>query len=214
MMSILMHVMLLSAFVICAIEGSGNYLVSKGQFVRAVTNNGYPTPTHEQYLNFVSRAANGKISTKRELAMFLANILHESDGLRAKEEYNPGTYPHPALDRPGKSYHGRGYIQLTWSYNYKDASEALYGDLRLLNHPEQVATNDAIAWDTAFWYWGKYVHNASGISDGWFGVSIRKINSPECNGSDQRPRRRYAMYQKIFRAFEVSGQPIERGCYN
>ena len=51
--------------------------------------------------------------------MFLAQILWESDGLRAKREYAclatgcPGQY----LDTnypyyPGQNYYGRGYIQL------------------------------------------------------------------------------------------------------
>ena len=75
-------------------------------------------PTNEQYHNLVSRAGPvGHISNKRELAMFLANVLHESAGLTATEEWGPppaGTYSFPQLDRPGRRYHGRGYIQLTW----------------------------------------------------------------------------------------------------
>ena len=75
-------------------------------------------PTNEQYHNLVSKAGPiGHISNKRELAMFLANVLHESAGLTATEEWGPppaGTYSFPQLDRPGRRYHGRGYIQLTW----------------------------------------------------------------------------------------------------
>ena len=60
------------------------------EFNQAVTSNGYPKPTQDQYTNFITEATPvGKITTRRELAMFLANILLESDGLRAKVEYGP-----------------------------------------------------------------------------------------------------------------------------
>jgi hypothetical protein len=91
-------------------------LCTEYEFQQAVTTNGYKKPTNEQYRNLVDRASNGRISTKRELAMFLANIIHESAGLTAKEEWGPppaGTYV-SSLDKPGKRYHGRGYMQLTW----------------------------------------------------------------------------------------------------
>lgn len=49
--------------------------------------------------------------------MYLTQILWESDGLRAKEEYAciatgcPGQYT-TGIGYPGKNYYGRGYIQL------------------------------------------------------------------------------------------------------
>jgi chitinase len=58
----------------------------------------------------------GGITTKREAAMFLAQILWESDGLRATSEYAcaatgcPGEYG--TSQYPEESYYGRGYIQL------------------------------------------------------------------------------------------------------
>jgi hypothetical protein len=92
-------------------------LITKAQFVAALTNNGYPSPTDEQYKNLISRAGPaGKITEKRELAMFLANVLLESDGLKAKAEYNPpaGAYQYPTFDVPGQKYYGRGYLMLSW----------------------------------------------------------------------------------------------------
>ena len=45
-------------------------------------------PTTEQYQNLVSQAGpKGGINSKQQLAMFLAEIMWESDGLRAKREY-------------------------------------------------------------------------------------------------------------------------------
>lgn len=83
--------------------------------------NGYPAPTQDQYYNYVTQLTSlGAISTKREAAMFLAEIMWESDGLRAKREYNclstgcPGLYGTSIY--PNQSYYGRGYIQLVWSF--------------------------------------------------------------------------------------------------
>ena len=89
-------------------------LITREEFIKAVTLNRYPAPSEEQYDNVMSRATTlGKIADRQELAMFLANILHESDGLRTKKEYTPGSYLNALLDVPGKLYYGRGYIQLT-----------------------------------------------------------------------------------------------------
>lgn len=53
------------------------------EFVNALTYNKYPVPTMDQYNNFITGAqAQGSIKTKRELAMFLAQIIHESGGLQ------------------------------------------------------------------------------------------------------------------------------------
>jgi len=90
------------------------------EFSNAVTRNLYPAPSNEVYINFNSQTeTKGSITSKREAAMFLAQILWESDGLRAKREYAclstgcPGQY----LDKnypyySGQNYYGRGYIQL------------------------------------------------------------------------------------------------------
>jgi len=197
-------------------------LITQDEFNKAVTGarteSPYPKPTAEQYKNIIARAGPaGKITTRLELAMFLANVLWESDGLRAKQEYNPGPYPYPQLDRPGKTYQGRGYMQLTWSYNYKDASMALYKDDRLLANPEKVATDDAVAWDTAFWFWSTRVHGQPGVAAGQFGATIKAINGGwECGTAPKSDngKKRFQLYKNIFKTFKLSGNPDEHGCYN
>ena len=59
------------------------------------------------------------ISSKTEAAMFLAQIMHESIGLKFKKEIAcqntgcPDSYHiTPGIGIPGKFYYGRGYIQL------------------------------------------------------------------------------------------------------
>ncbi|HWV70141.1 MAG TPA: Ig-like domain-containing protein, partial [Pseudosphingobacterium sp.] len=126
------------------------------------------------YANF---AHEGSLETrKRELMAFLANISQETTGgwdgahnggryawgLHYREEvgYNDDSnayrdetsllYP-PA---PGKSYHGRGPIQLSWNYNYGQVSEFLYGHKDvLLEHPGKLLENGAFAFQTAIWFW-------------------------------------------------------------
>lgn len=110
---------------------------------------------------------------KRELAAFLANISHETTGgwatapggpqawgLCFKEEVGCGTGTCTGYCDPnnaqypcaqGKTYHGRGPMQLSWNYNYGAAGEAL--DLPLLTEPERVANDGTVAFLTAFWFW-------------------------------------------------------------
>jgi hypothetical protein len=95
-------------------------LISLSEFEQAVVANGYPKPNSIKYNNLVNQAGSkGNIYTKLELAMFLAQILWESDGLRAMREYL--CYPtlsstscaySSGIGFPGQNYFGRGYIQL------------------------------------------------------------------------------------------------------
>lgn len=123
------------------------------------------------YKNFL---AEGTVSTrKRELAAFLANISHETTGgpiegntyewgLFFREEGEntaepPNDYVSSNEEYPpveGKSYHGRGPIQLSYNYNYGLASEHIFGDKSiLLNTPELVSTDAKISFMTAVWFW-------------------------------------------------------------
>jgi hypothetical protein len=118
-------------------------LITLAEFKNALNINGYRFSDdilEQKYSNIIREARpSGNIESKRELAMFLAQILWESDGLRARREYAcvngcPKEYKSD-LDFPGQSYYGRGYIQLTWAYNYIAASKDLYNDDRLLKDP-------------------------------------------------------------------------------
>ncbi|CAF1004066.1 unnamed protein product [Brachionus calyciflorus] len=200
---------------------SGNNLITFDEFTRAVTKAGYPAPSMEKYNNFVNQLGpKGGITTKREAAMFLSQILWESDGLVAKAEYAcvqtgcPGVYG--TSQYPGQSYYGRGYIQLSWNYNYDACSRALYGDDRLLRDPNQVATNDEIAWATAFWFWKTNVGSNPNVKNGNFGSSTMAINGGlECNGPYQdKARKRFDIYKIVMLEFGLTETPNERGCYN
>lgn len=74
----------------------------------------------------------------RWLAYMLATTHHETDRtMQPIEEYGKGKGrkygppPHPVT---GKVYYGRGFVQLTWDYNYKAMGSKLGVDL--FNKPE------------------------------------------------------------------------------
>lgn len=178
----------------------------------------------------------GDLATrKRELAAFLANTSHETTGQGssfpqktwglywmeevawqngstdiAYVDYGNTTYP----PTPGKSYHGRGPIQISYNYNYGQVSEFIFGDkMVLLNNPEKVIeedfTNDGIpdatlAFQTAIWFWmypqspkpschdvmvGNWIPTADDLAKGRgaskFGMTVNVINGGlECNKGD------------------------------
>ncbi|KAJ2249936.1 hypothetical protein GGH97_001044 [Coemansia sp. RSA 475] len=209
---------------------SGDFGITCDKFKEAVTKassaigQSYPTPSDKQCTSFLAGMPKGDIASAREAAMFLANILWESDGLQAKEEYDCQDLPDWCAqnyktpeDAPGKTYWGRGYIQLTWHYNYEAASEGLFGDDRLVESPDQVATDEDLAWGVSFWFWKENVHGDAGVQEGNFGSSINKINGAlECNGgtAQDKAKKRYEMYKAILPIFAPGELPKETGCYN
>ncbi|RWS07222.1 Lysozyme-like domain-containing protein [Dinothrombium tinctorium] len=197
--------------------------ISWQEFEKAVEDSGFGTrPTFEQYEAVVSQCTKkGAITSKLELAMFMAQILWESGGLRYKREIGceknecANIYDN-SVGLPDKAYYGRGYMMLTHSYNYKAASHELYGDNRLIEDPDLVADDEQVAWATAFWFWKRNVHNAPGVQEGKFGVTTRKINGAfECKGQyKDRARRRFKIYKKILIDFNIKEKANEKGCYN
>ncbi|GGZ53434.1 chitinase [Streptomyces inusitatus] len=135
---------------------------------------------------------------KQEAAAFLANVSHETGGLYYVVEQNKDNYSH-YCDRDqsygcpaGQSaYYGRGPIQLSWNFNYKAAGDFLGIDL--LNKPQLVEENPAIAMMTGLWYWntqdgpGPITGHDAMVSGAGFGQSIRSINGAlECEGGNPR----------------------------
>lgn len=133
---------------------------------------------------------------KREAAAALANFSHETGSFVHVTEIARGLYcgdwdnnPSTCPCEPGKSYFGRGPIQLSWNGNYCAAGAALGLDLR--RNPDLVSQNATVAWQTAIWFWmtqngAGYRPAHSSITGGYgFGETIRTINgSLECNGGN------------------------------
>lgn len=199
-------------------EAISSLTPSKDEFMNAVISCGYPEPTEAQYNSFVNGMNSDTFSSKREVAMFLAQIMWESAGLTKKIEDDCqskcGDYA-SAGDPPGSCYCGRGYIQLSWSYNYKPASEALFNDDRLYTSPDQVATDEDTAWGVSFWFWKQNVHSNSGVQSGQFGSSTNIINGGlECgaNSSNGLAQKRFDLYTKVLPAFGINEAPNPAGC--
>ncbi|KAG0501663.1 hypothetical protein HPP92_001735 [Vanilla planifolia] len=112
----------------------------------------------------------GSVDTRKlELAAFLAQISHETTGgwdtapdgpytwgLCLKDEFNASSdYCDTNNTKwpcyPGKSYKGRGPLQISWNYNYGTAGEALGFDG--LRQPDLVSNRSELAFKMALWFW-------------------------------------------------------------
>lgn len=90
------------------------------------------------------------IDTPIEVASFLAQILHESGGLKylreiwgptaAQSRYEGRKDLGNVVKGDGKKFMGRGLIQLTGRHNYAWLSNEIFGDARLLDTPDVIAS--------------------------------------------------------------------------
>ncbi|WNI15840.1 glycoside hydrolase family 19 protein [Actinacidiphila sp. ITFR-21] len=179
---------------------SGGFVVSEAQFNQMFPsrNSFYTysglTAALGAYPGFATTGSD--TVRKQEAAAFLANVSHETGGLVYIVEQNTANYPYYCdtsqwygCPAGTAAYYGRGPIQLSWNFNYKAAGDALGIDL--LDNPNLVQTDAAVAWKTGLWYWNTQSgpgtmtpHNAM-VNGAGFGETIRSINgSIECNGGN------------------------------
>ena len=136
--------------------------------------------------------ANRHIDTPLRQAHFLAQIGHESGELRFRSELASGEAYEGRRDLgntqsgDGPRYKGRGLIQLTGRANYAEYGRALGRAQALLEHPEQVADDFALAIDVAAWFWARRDLNALADRDDLLTIT-RRINGGT-NGLDDRRR--------------------------
>jgi predicted chitinase len=103
-----------------------------------------------------------------ELAAFMGQSAHESDGFKTAEEYASGDAYEGRKDfgniyrGDGRKYKGRGFIQITGRDNYTAAGKAL--GLDLVNHPE-LAEKPVNAAKVTWWYWKNKVRPNIGNFD-------------------------------------------------
>lgn len=189
------------------------------EFKLAVTSNNYSAPSSTQHANFNKFAKSiGRITTKQEAAMALAQFIYQSRGLREKRELIclknqcKGHYKISTCDVPGNYYYGRGYLRLSWCHKYRAASKALFNDDRLVKKPDQVATDDEVSWKTTFWLWARRVHTRVGVSQGKFGATTRALNGWECSPGNPKPKIRYHIYMNVRKALGLPGHGSPAGC--
>ncbi|CAN1275424.1 Chitinase 6 [Linum perenne] len=148
------------------------------------------------YPDFGNRGS--ETDSKREIAAFFAHVTQETGsnnsltpssylyltGMCYVEEIDrsnnfcePKPPQYPCAD--GKSYYGRGPLQLTHNYNYKDCGDA--NNFDGVNDPDIVARDPVLAWKTALWFWT--VNAWPVLIPQGFGETIRKVNGGiECDG--------------------------------
>ncbi|HSU15333.1 SH3 domain-containing protein [Longimicrobium sp.] len=159
---------------------------------------GAPTQAQTDGLNEILAAAeaDAQISDIRWLAYMLATVKHEcADRWKPIEEFgkgkgrkygNPVTVTDPAGKQFTNVYYGRGYVQLTWDWNYRQFGSFLKN--RLLYEP-QLALDADIAYQIMSYGMrngsftgarlGRFINDA-----GCDYVNARKI----INGMDQAQR--------------------------
>lgn len=222
-------------------------LVYQNADFNASSNN--TVPIISQTVDFGSFIKEGSdLQRKHELAAFLANISHETGGdmpgssegslamgLYWNEEVsyiNTTTVNYVEANdnfppAAGKSYHGRGPIQLSWNYNYGLISGIIYGTKdKLLQQPELIVNDGKLGFMTAILFWmtpqppkpsahdvmvGNWTPSESDMAKGLiqpgFGITIMIINGNlegNLDESDRRVGRRVGFYRKITSQMGIS----------
>lgn len=142
----------------------------------------------------------GQINTRKRIASFLAQIGHESGSLVYVKELGGPTYFAKYEGRKdlgntekgdGVKFCGRGLIQVTGRANYGRASQALFGDDRLLKTPELLEQPEWAA-KSAAWYWS--TRNLNALADADRFTDITKAINGGTNGlEDRKARYRFAL---------------------
>jgi len=76
----------------------------------------------------------------KELALLMGNMAHESGAFNYVEEIRCAGVNFVTGECPYGLYHGRGHIQLSWDYNYREAANYL-NNQRILTDPN-IVMND------------------------------------------------------------------------
>ncbi|SIJ96381.1 Bacteriophage protein [Mycobacteroides abscessus subsp. abscessus] len=136
------------------------------------------------------------------IAMWLAQIGHESDGFNATEEYDSGAnHGDPAETTDRWKYKGRTWIQITWQSNYAAFSRWCSGKGLVLSPTEFVDNPKRLAelqWAGlgAAWYWTVARPDINALSDNGdlYTVTLR-INGGTNGLTDRRDRYNRALLQ-------------------
>ena len=170
-----------------------------------------PKSTLAKYAPRLTRAcAEFGIDTPKRVAAFIAQIAHESGGLRyvreiaSGEAYDTGRLAArlgntPERDGDGQKYKGRGLIQVTGRANYEACSAALFPDDPglLLSRPE-LLEQPTQACRSAAWYWWSRQLNRYADSGDFVGLTRRITGG--LNGLEDRVK----YWRRALAAFHVA----------
>jgi putative chitinase len=163
-----------------------------------------------QYLPFLNKYFQTyEINTKKRISAFLAQIVHESGSFRYCEEIASGSNyeyredlgnlefealqaAHTKGTTTGKFYKGRGLLQITGYYNYKDCGKALGIDLV---HSPKLLLLPEYAVQSAMWFW--QTHKCNELADKWNFRRITKIINGQEDGKYTHLKERIAIWEHI-----------------
>ncbi len=136
-----------------------------------------------QELNEILRATG--CNTPLRAAMLIAQLSVESDQFRATVEYG-------GLLKPYAPFYGRGWMQITWKENYRQAGEAIGIDL--VEEPDKALLFNA---EICAWFWNTF--NLNPLADeGNVDECTRVINGRRATEASLESRRhRYAMALEV-----------------
>ena len=168
-----------------------------GQFGSNVLHIVMPLSSQDQADTFaaplVAAMNANQINTPLRQAHFLAQLGHESGGLRYTAELASGTSYEGRADlgntQPGDGprFKGRGLIQITGRTNYtkygNDRGQDYITDL----NPNQLATDPNIAADCSGWFWA--TRHLNELADNDDLLTITKRINGGTNGLNDRARR-------------------------
>ena len=150
--------------------------------------------TQYAHPDFINYAVNiGNITSKDEMAMYLAHVLYHSNGLQQKID--------PMCEQPNGAgcmslnlnatvygtsvnYFGRGYLWLQGQSAYQDCTKDLFGeDATLLTYPDAINHSDPLNWAVSAWTWKTFVQPYMTT----FGSTIKLLRPTQCTGSSVTP---------------------------
>lgn len=191
--------------------------ISNSTLTRTIEKNRYVYP---DFINYSIKI--GNITTMDEMAMFLAQVLYQSNGLSANCD--------PACKDPGSTncmnlnlnttvfssnvnYYGRGYLWIQGQSAYTECAKDLFGnDSTLLIYPDAIRASDSLNWAATSWYWRRMVQPNMST----FGSTIKLIRPSHCNGSAAAPKpeatNAWNLYAAILKILAPTSPPSSSYC--
>jgi len=121
------------------------------------------------------------LSGLNELAILIGNLAHESGAFVYTEEIACAGVTQVTGQCPYGLYHGRGYIQISWNYNYQAAAN-YWNNQNIFQNPDIVKNDPTVNWQTVQWFWTTSVQPVFQRDGVTLGASVRAINGGiECD---------------------------------
>jgi hypothetical protein len=189
-----------------------------GTDLRFFSNYSYP-----DFLN--SAILIGRVKSVPELAMYWAQLLYQSDGLRQPVDPICANATSPqcidmglsaTINGVSSNYFGRGYLWLTGASSYTAAANNIFGnDTTILTNPGSVRHIHEINYAVSAWKWKNFVRKSvGGLST--FGATTQALRPFDCTKDplNQSPNAvtAYNVYVAVLKAISPSSIPLVGLC--